>query len=198
MFEDQQPEGCCWLCPDSEGKMGYLAAPVHGPMMIMVSMVSMLLLCEGGDASPLGAASHTNNWAVLVCTSRYWFSSSLNPSPVAPVLANMLQPYFVPIVTCWVIMVFLTNSSDSCSVACSLGKKFPCKSLIERGFRVILIIQAKMQWASCWFCLVSRNRTFCFLAASVAALNVSQNLLRIRTFANFRVCWWPHQWRWSF
>jgi phosphatidylinositol glycan class K len=42
--------------------------------MIMVSMVSMLLLCEGGDASPLGAASHTNNWAVLVCTSRYWFN----------------------------------------------------------------------------------------------------------------------------
>ncbi len=128
------------------------------------------------------------------------FSSSLNPSPVAPVLANMLQPYFVPIVTCWVIMVLLTNSSDSCSVACSLGreKKFPCQSQIERGFRVILINQAKMQWASCWFILVSRNRTFCFLAASVAALNVSQNLLRIRTFANFRVCWWPHEWRWSF
>jgi hypothetical protein len=43
-----------------------------------------------------------------------------------------------------------------------------------------------MQWASCWFCLVSRNRTSCFLAASVAALNVSQNLLRIRSFANFQ------------
>jgi glycosylphosphatidylinositol transamidase (GPIT) subunit GPI8 len=42
--------------------------------VIMVSMVSILLLCEGGDASPLGAASHTNNWAVLVCTSRYWFN----------------------------------------------------------------------------------------------------------------------------
>ncbi|CAK9862911.1 unnamed protein product [Sphagnum jensenii] len=43
-------------------------------MVIMVSMVSILLLCEGGDAFPLGAASHTNNWAVLVCTSRYWFN----------------------------------------------------------------------------------------------------------------------------
>jgi hypothetical protein len=79
--------------------MGYFAAPVHGPMVIMVSMVSILLLCEGGDASPLGAASHTNNWAVLVCTSRYWFFLLPEPSPVAPVLANMLQPYFVPIVT---------------------------------------------------------------------------------------------------
>jgi hypothetical protein len=71
-------------------------------------------------------------------------------------------------------MVFLTNSSGSCSVACSLGreKKFPCQSQIERGFRVILIIQAKMQSTICWFCLVSRNRTFLFLAASVAALNV--------------------------
>ncbi|CAM6100844.1 unnamed protein product [Calypogeia fissa] len=39
-----------------------------------ILLLAALLLIEGVTSASASGASHTNNWAVLVCTSRYWFN----------------------------------------------------------------------------------------------------------------------------
>ncbi|CAM6082143.1 unnamed protein product [Calypogeia fissa] len=39
-----------------------------------ILLLGALLLMEGVTSASASGASHTNNWAVLVCTSRYWFN----------------------------------------------------------------------------------------------------------------------------
>jgi glycosylphosphatidylinositol transamidase (GPIT) subunit GPI8 len=41
---------------------------------LLLLLLPVLLLMGGTVSASASGGSHTNNWAVLVCTSRYWFN----------------------------------------------------------------------------------------------------------------------------
>lgn len=61
------------------------AFPLSWSLVLSSLLISLLwdntfILAKSSSQPDLGSR-HTNNWAVLVCSSRYWFNYRVSPSP---------------------------------------------------------------------------------------------------------------------